>query len=320
MRFRLAAVPHTATVALPMLLALCVAVAAPAADPFALLDSIPAAPANVASAATAVQVRSDGSPKLVVPGCEAIKTRMADALKPSGSVAGVDLARASSDPAYAAQIQARMQSMSTAEKMAMANQIRAQQQAGVGDPAATAAIVGFIGQQRAADMVAQQKMRSLLDGALAGAGARHRAADDALTAAAKSCPTDKTGWPLESCTSALGAKSIAQHRAVEEAALAGEGQALTQARAIALGELNKGRSLLARASGPAAASLAAWAMAYVQMLDDYSQAIALRAGFWAHADSSKFTGAVSSYIRAPGGEISWPLKDPAYGSAVDTGL
>jgi hypothetical protein len=315
MRFRLAAVPYAAMAALSILFALRVAVAAAATDPFELLNSVPAAPANVAAAAAAAQVRSDGG--LIVPACEALKTRISAALTPSGTVAGIDLARASSDPAYAAQIQARMQSMSMAEKMAMA---RASQQAAAGDPAATAAIVGFIGGQRSADVLAQQKMRGLLDGALTAAGAKHRATDAALTAAAKACPTDKTGWPLESCTSALGAKSIAQHRAIEEAALASEGQALTQARALALSELNKGRDLLAHASGPAAASLLAWAMAYVQILDDYSQAIALRAGFWAHADSSKFTGAVSSYIRSPGGEISWPLKDPAYGSAVGTGL
>lgn len=318
MRFRLAAVPCAATVALPMLFALRIAVAAPAADPITLLDSIPAAPANVAAAGAAVQVGAGGG--LVVPACEALKGRIADALKPSGSVAGIDLARASSDPTYAAQIQARMQSMSMAEKMAMANQMRASQQGGAGDPAATAAIAGFIGGQRSADTSSQQKMRNLLDAALTGAGARHRATDDALNAAAKACPTDKTGWPLESCTGALGVKSIAQHRAVEEAALTSEGQALTQARAIALGELNKGRDLLAHASGPAAASLAAWAMTYVQMLDDYSQAIALRAGFWAHADSTKFTGSVSSYIRASGGDISWPLKDRGYGPAVGTGL
>ena len=317
MRFHLAAA-YTATAALSIPFVLGVAVAAPAVDPFELLAAIPAAPASVSAAAGAVQVRSNGS--LVVPACEALEARVSTALQPSGSAAGIDFARASSDPAYAAQIQARMQSMTLAEKMALANQISASQRAAAGDPAATAAIAGFIGQQRSADRLAQQKIRSLLDGALTSAGARHRATDDALTAAAKACPTDKTGWPLESCTSALGVKSIAQHRAVEEAALASEGQALTQARAIALGELNKGRDLLSHASGPAAASLAAWAMTYVQMLDDYSQAIALRAGFWAHADSSKFTGAVSSYIRAPAGEISWPLKDPVYGPAVANGL
>jgi len=315
MRFHLAAA-YTATAALSIPFVLGVAVAAPAVDPFELLAAVPAAPASVSAAATAVQVRSNGS--LVVPACEALKARVSAALQ--GSAAGIDFARASSDPAYAAQIQARMQSMTLAEKMVMANQISASQRAAAGDPAATAAIAGFIGGQRSADTLAQQKIRSLLEGALTSAGARHRATDDALTAAAKACPTDKTGWPLQACTSALGIKSIAQHRAVEEAALSSEGQALTQARAIALGELNKGRDVLSHASGPAAASLAAWAMTYVQMLDDYSQAIALRAGFWAHADSSKFTGAVSSYIRAPAGEISWPLKDPAYSPAVDNGL
>lgn len=80
-----------------------------------------AAPASVSAAAAAVQVRPDGA--LIVPACATVDARMSEALKPSGSVAAIDLARASSDPAYAAQIQARMQSMSMAERMAMANQI-----------------------------------------------------------------------------------------------------------------------------------------------------------------------------------------------------
>jgi len=296
-----------------------VAVAAAGVDPLQVLNSIPAPPANVAAAASATQVAASGA-LLAAPAYDAVQSHITEALKPTGSVGGMDLARASSDPAYAAQVQARMQSMSTAEKMAMANEMMASQRAAAGAPGGTAAVAAFMGTQRGADMAAQQRIRALLDGALASSGAKHRAIDDALNAAAKSCPQDKTGWPLESCTAALGVKAIAQHRAVEDAALGSEGQAFIQARAIALAELNKGRDVLAHATGPSATSLAAWAMTYVQLLNDYGKAITLRAGFWAHAGSSKYTGQVTSYIRAAGGEISWPLKDGAYGAAMAVGL
>jgi len=166
-----------------------------------------------------------------------------------------------------------------------------------------------VGGQRSADMAAQQRMRALMDAALSSTGAKHRAIDSAIDAAAKSCPQDKTGWPLQSCTDPLGTKSIAQHRALEDASLAGETQALAQARQIALAELNKGKDLLAHSNGPSAAPLTAWAMIYVGMLNDYAKAITLRAGFWAHAGASKYTGSVTPYVRAPGGgEIFWPLK------------
>jgi len=307
---------HLTTAAM-MLTTVRVVAAATATDPFTLLNSIPATPATVAAAGTATQVSTSGSPLLSAAAYDALSANITAGLQPSGSVGGIDLARARSDPAYAAQIQARMQSMSTADKMAMANQMMAAQQSSA---AATGQIAGFIGGQRAEDMAAQQKIRALLDGALGAAGAKHRAIDEALNAAAKACPTDKTGWPLASCTGPLGTKSIAQHRGVEDAALASEGQALAQARTIALEQMNRGRDLLAHATGPSAASLAAWAMMYVQMLDDYGRAVVLRAGFWAHADSSKYTGMVTDYIRSPGGEIYWPLKDSAYPTSIGTGL
>ena len=197
----------------------------------------------------------------------------------------------------------------------MANQMMAAQQASA---ASNGPAVAFVGQQRSADMAAQQRMRALLDGALASTGAKHRAIDSAIDAAAKACPQDKTGWPLQSCTGPLGTKSIAQHRALEDASLASEIQALAQARQIALVELNKGKDLLAHASGTSAASLNAWAMTYVLTLNDYAKAITLRAGFWAHADVSKYTGSVTPYVRAPGdGEIFWPLK---YSAETAVGL
>jgi hypothetical protein len=284
------------------------ALAAPA-SPFEILNAVPAPPANVAAAGAATQVATGSDVTLAAPAYDASQARIKAAATPTGSVGGFDMARATSDPAYAQQMQARMQTMSMAEKMAMANQVMASQQASA---ASNGPVVAFVGGQRGADMAAQQRMRALLDGALASTGGKHRAIDTAIDAAAKACPQDKTGWPLQSCTGPLGTKSIAQHRALEDASLASEIQALAQARQIALVELNKGKDLLAHASGPSAASLNAWAMTYVLTLNDYAKAITLRAGFWAHADASKYTGSVTPYVRAPGdGEIFWPLKNSA---------
>ena len=319
MRIRLG--PLTTTLfALSVLMALAavrIAVAAPQSDPIQVLNSFPPTPANVASAGMATQAGTDsGSPVLIAAAYDALNVSIkATAFNPAGSVGGIDISRASSDPAYAAQVQARMQSMSMAEKMAMASQMQSAAASG-----SSPAVAAFVGRQRPADIAAQQKIRTLLDSALTSAGAKHRAIDDALNASAKACPQDKTGWPLASCTGPLGVKSIAQHRAVEEAALASEGQALVQAKAIAMVELSKGRDLYAQASGPSGASLMAWGMTYVQLLSDYGKAITLRAGFWAHADASKYTGMVTDYIHSPGGEIYWPLGNSAYGPQVGVGL
>jgi len=39
------------------------------------------------------------------------------------------------------------------------------------------------------------KIRTLLDGELSAAGKRHREVAKSIDNEAKSCPTDKTGWP-----------------------------------------------------------------------------------------------------------------------------
>jgi hypothetical protein len=317
-----------ATAAALTILCTVLSAATPTADPFDTLNAIPALPTNVASAGTSTHVGAvNDRPPFTAPAYDAVDTRITAAVRPAASVAGmtgsaggIDFARASSDPAYAAQVQARMQTMTMEEKMAMANQMRASAQASMGDPRAMGAIAGFLGGQRSADIAAQQKIRTLLDGALGSVGAQHRAIDEALGSAAKACPADKTGWPLASCTGPLGVKSLAQHRTVEEASLGKEAQAFAQARAIALAELNKGRDLFSNANGVPNPSLVAWAMVYVQMLNDYGKAITLRAGFWAHADASKYTGQVTAYIQAQGGEIAWPLRNSGYGESTAVGL
>ncbi len=273
-----------------------------AEDPYALLDAIPAPPSDLTTAARTTQIGSDGSNvALTAPAYDALKSRIAAApVQTAGSAGGIDFARAGSDPAYAAQIQARMANMSTADKMAFAQQMMAAQRQGT-SPTESSAIGSFLASQRSADTEATNKIRSLLDGALQATAARHKSVDATFNAMAKACPQGSTGWPLDSCTGPLGSKSIAQHRAVEEANLPNENQAFAQARAIARAELAKGRAVLNQVQGSSATPVVAWAMTYVQLLDDYARTITVRAGFWAHANASKYTGMVTNYIRTPDG-------------------
>lgn len=278
-----------------------------AEDPYALLDAIPAPPADLASAGRTTQVGSDGSNVAVVaPAYDALTRRIVAApSQAAGSAGGVDFARASSDPAYAAQIQTRMANMSTADKMAMAQQMMAAQRQGT-SAAESSAIGTFLAAQRSADTQATNKIRTLLDGALKATAAKHQSVDDTINALAKACPQGSTGWPLDSCTNPLGSKSLAQHRAVEEAALPTEDQAFAQAREIARAELAKGRDLLTKTQGSAATPVIAWAMTYVQLLDDYARTITVHAGFWARANASKYTGKVTDSIHTPDGVDIYP--------------
>ena len=287
-------------------------------DPYQLIEALPAPPATLeaAKAATVVGATLQVTPDVALNA--KITAAIASAGVPSGSVGGFDIARARSDPAYAAAMQARLQSMSEAEKMALVQAMSAQARARATDPGAGAA-AAFMAGQRPADQAAQQKIRALLDGALSAQGALHKGIDRELDAAAKACPADKTGWPLATCTDALGEKSIARHRATEAAGLPAELKAYAEARAIALAEVNKGRDLLARARGAAEAGpMTAWVATYAQLLGDYGAAITLRAAFWARATGHKYTGSVTAFIVGPENiEIHWPLTDPA---AARTGL
>ena len=281
-------------------------------DPFALFGSLPPPPASVAAAGAATQLNGSASPAtLIAPAYAALQsqisarsTSMAVPPGASAGAGGIDFARAGNDAAYAAQIQQQLQSMSMADKMAWAQQMAA---AHASAPTAGGGVAGFLGQQHPADQIAQQKIRALLDGVLNATAARHRAADRELDVAAKNCPTDKTGWPLDSCTGALGDRSITQHRAIEETALSAENKAFSDAVALANAELSKGRSVQGGSqSGP----FAAWVLIYTQLLHDYGEAITLRAGFWSHASSHKYTGQVTVYIDSPELGVSWPLQKP----------
>ena len=289
--------------------------AASAADPYSIFDSIPAPATSLMAAQKATKATTrDTGPALVAPDYDASKTRISSALTPTATVGGIDLGRMNSDPSYAAQMQAKMESMSMAERMAMAQQMTSSYSAFAPSPQ----MVAFLGQQRTADIAAMQKIRNLLDGELRTTGTRHREVAKAIDNEAKNCPTDKTGWPLEECTQALGQKAIAQHRNVEEAALGSEVKAFAQARAMALAEINKGKDLYAGARGGTAGPFVGWVLSYAQLLQDYADAITRRAGFWAHADTCKYTGAVTCSIKiGSDSSVAWPLDDSP---VIKTGL
>ena len=77
------------------------------------------------------------------------------------------------------------------ERMAMAQQMSNSYAATAPSPE----VIAFLGQQRATDLPAMPKIRTLLDGELSAAGKRHREVAKSIDNEAKSCPTDKTGWP-----------------------------------------------------------------------------------------------------------------------------
>lgn len=283
--------------------------AAPVDEAKSLFESVPPPPQTVAAAGAATQVMSSSSEStLGSPAYQTIAAKLKSGLiaasAPAASAGGIDLARMQSDPAYAAQMQAHMQSMSMAEKMAMAQQMSAAHGAG-GGAGGSAAVAGFLGSQRPADQSVQAKMRSMLEGALSAAGAQHKTLDSQLSAQAKACPTDKTGWPENTCTEALGKKSIAGHKAIEDAALPQEAKAFAAARALAAAEVAK-----CPTSDPASASLAAWVGTYTELLRMYGEAMTLRAGFWSHANTSKYTGQVTIYVDNPDKGVVWPLTQP----------
>ena len=299
---------------LPVVALLSGAAQADAPDPFALMAQLPAPPSTLDAARAATELDTQGtSASLSAAAYAAHQARLTaattQAATPHGSVAGFDMARASSDPAYAAEMQQKMQNMSVAERMALAQQMAASR----GGGAATGQVAAFVAQQRSADEAARTKIRTLMDTALNAAGAKHKAADDALNAEAKTCPQDKTGWPVDKCTAQLGEKSIAAHRAIEASALPDELKAYNAALAVANAELAKGKNVFSQLQGPSdqRGPLVAWALLYVQLMHDYGEAVTLRAGFWSHADHHKYTGLVKVYAGEPSLDVGWPLAKPS---------
>jgi hypothetical protein len=298
-------------IAVAALVGACGPVLAAGEDLLSMADQVPALPAGVAAARAATQVRSPGGDaKLVAPAFEAHRRQVMTRIQGAATAntgGAIDVARMQSDPAYAQQMQAKIAAMSPTEKMAMAHTL----QGGMGDPRVAGRVTAFLGQQRAADLAAQAKMRDTLEAAMKTAGRQHVETDRRLDQEAKACPQDKTGWPLDACTGPLGDRAIAEHRRIEDAALPLEAKALAEARAIADAELAKGRAVVAATPADAQASLAAWAGGYATLLGDYAEAMTLRAGFWGQANGRHYVGHVQAYIGAGGdAKITWPLAQP----------
>ena len=283
-------------------------------DPYALIQGIPQPPATVELARGVTRLSSSVAPAVLAAPAYAqvkaeINARARELAVPRGVGGGIDLARASADPAYAQEIQQKVAAMSTAEKMAFMKQMSA----AAAPTASNPAISAFLGGQRSADQSTQRKMIDLFQAAMKVASEQHKAADAQLNAEAKKCPADRTGFPVEGCTRALTERLILDHRAIENRALPIENKAFADALALANLEVRKGKSLFAQAQtgGDAAvAPLSAWVLTYAQILADYGEAITLRAGFWAHANTPKYTGSLSVYVDSPDLGVTWPLHDP----------
>lgn len=288
--------------------------AAAPSDPYTLMQAMPQPPATVDAARGVTRLSSSVAPAVLTAPAYAdlkdqISAKARELAVPKGVGGGIDLARASSDPAYAQEIQQKLAAMSQAEKMAFMKQMSAAAAPAASNPAISA----FLGSQRAADQSTQRRMMDLLQAPMKVASEQHKASDTALNAEAKKCPGDRTGFPLEGCTRALTQRSILEHRGIEDRALPLEDKAFADALALANQEIKKGKNLFvqAQSSGDGAvAPLGAWVLTYAQILADYGEAMTLRAGFWAHANTPKYTGSLSVYVDSPDLNVTWPLRAP----------
>ena len=288
--------------------------AAAPGDPYAVIQGMPQPPVTVDAARGATRLSSAVAPAVLTAPAyadlkAAINAKARELSVPRGVGGGIDMARASSDPAYAQEIQEKLAAMTMAEKMAFVKQMSAAAAPSASNPAVSA----FLGGQRMADQSTQRRMIDLLQGPMKVASEQHKAADAQLNAEAKQCPTDKTGWPMQECTRRLTERSITEHRAIENRALPIEDKAFADALALTNFEVNKGKSLFVQAQGrgdPTVAPLGAWVLTYAQILADFGEAITLRAGFWAHANTPKYNGSLSVYVDDPDLGVTWPLRGP----------
>ncbi|HEX4046523.1 MAG TPA: hypothetical protein VH309_01740 [Elusimicrobiota bacterium] len=319
------------TLAAAVLLAMPLSALAADADPVAIFDQAPAPPASLAAAKAAVRVRKGGSnPELRAPAYDAVLEAVDRNAKNAGMRStqqqmdeggvGVDVQRLQSDPEYARRFQAKMAAMSTAEKMAMVQRMQSAQRAAAmsqvsrGGHAAQGGAAAGLAAGAGADRRTTERLARDLGAALKAGDELHAAVDAEIDARAKSCPADKTGWPLASCTGPLGRKGVEEHRAAEARALARENAAYRRARAEAKPRVDALAGMMsgARQSGllSEAASVSANIDLYTQVLAEYALKVARRAGFWSGAVSSKFGGRMGYLIPLNAGRaIDWPLAD-----------
>jgi hypothetical protein len=317
-----------------VLLAAAAASASAAADPASLFRRVPAPPRTPAAAVRAVKVKGGDEPRLVAGSYDAALAAVDAQVKSAGLAqgqaeadqmgAGIDVARMQSDPAYAQKVQARMASMSLAEKMAMARRMQAAQM-GAGRPLQARAAHGRLVSDLAGFERADQPVRAEVGGLLRKAGdaedAAHEAVDRRADAALAKCPSDKFGFVL-SCTEPLTRRFLAEHRAAEGKALAAENAAYARALKMSGPQVAAAERLAARAKSAgdsqAEAQASAAIAAFSRALGEFSRRAALRAAFW---DEPGVFGAVQiSTVRyfvstVKGGTdtsraVAWPPPEP----------
>lgn len=296
-------------------LLLCPALSFAGSDGISSFRALPAPPKTMQAAAAAVKVKKAPNARLLAPAYDDAARGLKKGSMDTGVAAGqeqmndagmdVDVSRLQSDPQYAAQFRAKMQAMSPAEQMAMAQRMQAgargralqsarDQQKGRANAMTGLAVGGRDNQNTTVEI------HKLFEDALKASDERHAAVDAEVNAQLKSCPTDKEGYALPPCAQPLGQKGIAKHKEVEAKCLADENAvyakayALAKARVDAIAPMQQAAREGGRKSDLAA--IDGTVIGFSGQLVGFAKAIAVRSGFWGQGVKARWDTEQLQYV------------------------
>ncbi len=310
-----------------------------AADPAALFRKIPAPPKTLASAGARVRLKAAPEPRFVAPAYDAAMKAVTEQAKAKGLAsgqaqademgAGIDVARMQSDPAYAQRVQAKMASMTMAQKMAMAQRFQ-EAQSGAGRPLQARIAEGELRQSIAelsrGNRETLARIGTMIRKAEADEDAAHRAVDARIDAALVKCPDDPNATVIEmrlpACADPLIRRARAEHTAAAAKALAAAGAVYRRAWALAKARVDAEAPLQAKAksAGDAndAAQVAGAVDEFSHVLIAFARRATLRAAFWGQPGlfAAPTSSRVDFWVSAvKGGKdtakaVAWPPSDP----------
>lgn len=281
-----------------------------------LFEQLPAPPATLAQAGAMVGPTTDdkGHPVLGITDAALLRSKHRlqagvaavniAASAPVAAVTGIDMARMQRDPAYAAQMQKKMESMTQAEKMQMAVQMMAAQQAAAGQSLniaamrAYGALLTWVGSDGGRiDRAQRAQLRSGMQRIAAEYDARHESVDKRMQDLLKACPPiprssnlcgDTDCPPAPACIADLNArvpKLIADHRALASAELVEERHLFNSTRATLQPVLHKTAQLTSAveaAGGDNTKTQAGYSMLMIAatQLQQFTALAVLRTGYW----------------------------------------
>ncbi len=280
-----------------------------------LFERVPAPPASLAQAGGMIAASKDDKGHTVLEPTDAALLQShhqlqagqaamnAGAASAAGAAAGIDIARMQNDPAYAAQVQQKMASMTQAQKMQMAMQMAAAQRASM-QPGNTAAIRAevalqgyvqgdgghIVSAQRAQLHKAMQQIARKFD-------TRHADLNKQMRELLKACPPiprssnacgDTDCPPLPACIAKINARvpgMIEAHRQLATAELAEERELFEKIRATlqpVITRITRLAAAVEAAGGNASKTQGGTSlvMTSVGQLQQFTALSLLRTGYW----------------------------------------